>query len=222
MPFIYPVIHLLDSFQAIEQVRVARNQGADGVFLIAHDGHDNEVISAAELAKLLNPSLRIGINLLSRTPMAACRAAEKSCLDMVWADDMGVDSRGGNAMAEELAQFARAHPAIELFASVAFKYRAAEPNPALAAQVAKSFGFVPTTSGAATGSAPDVQKIVSMSAATQGRLAIASGMTPENVASYAPHLSHILVATGIGLDEHHIDPQRLARLIVEAGPAAVA
>ena len=38
-------------------------------------------------------------------------------------------------------------------------------------------------------------------------------MTPENVASYAPYLSHILVATGVALDEHSIDVEKLTQLI---------
>ena len=46
-----------------------------------------------------------------------------------------------------------------------------------------------------------------------GALAITSGMTPENVATYAPALTHILVATGVSRTEHHIDPAKLTALI---------
>ena len=83
-------------------------------------------------------------------------------------------------------------------------------------------GFIPTTSGSGTGSAPDLEKIVAMSRATGGVLAIASGMTPWNVAQYAPYLSHILVATGIALDEHRIDADKLCLLIANARVAAAA
>ena len=62
-----------------------------------------------------------------------------------------------------------------------------------------------------TGHAPDPQKIFAMGEG--GALAIASGMTPENVATYAPALTHILVATGVSRTEHHIDPAKLSALI---------
>lgn len=210
---IYPVIHHLSGQLSLEQVAVALDCGADGAFLISHHGDDDELVAVAAQAKKKHPQFRIGINLLSRRPIEACGHAVSCGLDMVWADDMGVDSSGGSAMAESLSDFARNHRAIDLFASVAFKYRPIDPDPPLAAKMAHQMGFIPTTSGAATGSAPEVQKIVGMSAATGGVLAIASGMTPENVQDYAPHLSHILVSTGVSLDEHCIDPQRLKTLI---------
>lgn len=210
---VFPVIHYLSSELALEQVAVARDCGADGVFLISHYGNDEDLVAVAARAKQVHPGLKVGINLLSQDAARACEWAEGLKLDMVWADDMGVDSRGGNAMAEALSRFAKVNPSIQLFASVAFKYRPPEPDPAQAASQALRLGFIPTTSGPATGIAPDVRKISDMSVATGGQLAIASGMTPENVSFYAPFLSHILVSTGIGLDEHRIDPQRLRALI---------
>lgn len=210
---VLPVIHYLNSNLAIEQVAVARDCGADGVFLISHQGDDEDLVAVAARAKQMHPGLKIGINLLSQDAVRACEWAEGLELDMVWADDMGVDSKGGNTMAVELSAFAKENPHIHLFASVAFKYRPPEPNPALAAIHALNLGFIPTTSGGATGFAPDVRKISNMSAATGGCLAVASGMTPENVSNYVPFLSHILVSTGIGLDEYRIDPQKLKALI---------
>lgn len=218
MTKIYPVIHFLSRGLALDQVAVARDCGADGVFLISHHGNDDELVVVARAAKQAHPDFRIGINLLSQNPLQACIQAKDERLDMVWADDMGVGSGGVNAMAEELSHFAQVHPEIQLFASVAFKYCTREPDPPRAAQMAQSLGFIPTTSGSATGHAPEVQKIKDMSAATQGGLAIASGMTPENIGLYAPYLSHILVATGIGMDEYRINPARLKLLIENCGP----
>lgn len=213
---VFPVIHYLNHDLALQQVDLARICGADGVFLISHHGNDDELVQVAAEAKGLYPDFKIGINLLSEGALDACTKAADANLDMVWADDMGVDSNGGNAMADSLSRFAREFPPIQLFASVAFKYRPDESNPPLAAKNAKQLGFVPTTSGSATGSAPEVQKIIDMYLATGGQLAIASGMSPENVADFAPYLSHILVATGVGLNEHRIDPQRLNQLIVSS------
>lgn len=116
----------------------------------------------------------------------------------------------------------RKFPAISVFGSVAFKYQPDEPNPAEAARQALAVGMIPTTSGAATGLAPEIAKIKGMSAAASGRLAVASGMTPDNVAEYAPHLSHILVATGVARDEHTLDPLLLRRFVAAVRTHAAA
>ena len=112
-----------------------------------------------------------------------------------------------------LQAWAKENKHIDVFASVAFKYQAEDPNPSLAAQLAQSAGFIPTTSGAGTGKAPTVEKIASMYEATGGLLAVASGMTPENIAQFKPYLSHVLVSTGISKDEYHFDLDKLENFI---------
>lgn len=218
---VYPVIHYLDRATAMAQVIVAREAGANGVFLISHHGNDTELSYVAREAKKAHPDFAIGINLLSRSPLDAVIHALAGDLDMVWADDMGVDSRGVSLEGTALAEFAARWQPLLLFASVAFKYRAPDPDPAQAAQNALNVGFIPTTSGSATGSAPDIAKIVAMSEAVNGKLAIASGMTPDNIATYAPYLSHVLVATGVASDEHRIDRVKLEQLVASAHAAAV-
>lgn len=215
-PKICPVIHLLDRDTALEQVTVARQCGAHGVFLISHLGGDDELIDIASDCVKAHPDFPIGINLLSKTVLEAARSAHSSGIRMVWADDMGVNSQGLTAAGRDVAIWKMHFPAIELFASVAFKYQPYEPNAALAAQNAQLAGFIPTTSGKRTGSPPEIGKIVAMSSATGGLLANASGLTPDNVATFAPYLSHVLVATGVALDEYRIDPTLLKTLIGNA------
>lgn len=209
----YPVIHFLNCQLALNEVGVARDAGADGVFLISHHGDDDALLDVARDARDAYPGFPIGINLLSRPAEDAVRAAVAHGLPMVWADDMGVSSAGLSEEGVRLSALARTYPGLMLFASVAFKYQAPEPQPEEAARQALAAGFLPTTSGAGTGQAPEVSKVASMSAAAGGLLAVASGMTPENIATFAPHLSHCLVATGIGLDEHRIDFEKLVRFI---------
>jgi len=209
----YPVIHFLNEKIALEQVSLAKRCGADGVFLISHRGNDDELGWVALEARKIHLDYPIGINLLTRKPQVAAWVAMENGLDMVWADDMGVDSNGVSETGKSMAEFAVQHPMIKLFASVAFKYQANEPHPALAARNALDAGFIPTTSGSGTGSAPDLEKIISMSKETSGCLAVASGMTPDNIDKYAPYLSYALVATGISVDEHHLDEKKLRRFI---------
>jgi hypothetical protein len=121
---------------------LSREAGADGVFLISHGGADYELLGVAGEAKHANPDFRIGVNLLTWAPDKAAALAYATGLDMAWADDMGVDSKGLSTVARGLAVFKAERPSLGLFASVAFKYRAAEPDPALAAQNALAAGFI--------------------------------------------------------------------------------
>lgn len=214
-PKVLPVIHHLDRLTTLAEVRVARAGGADGVFLISHHGDDDDLLNIAWEAKQINAGFPIGINLLGYSAVVAAPKVAEMGLDMFWADNMGVSSLGLNDAGRTLQAFAKEHPGIQCFASVAFKYQAHEPDPVGAARAAREAGFIATTSGAGTGKAPDVDKIARMGA--DGALAIASGVTPENVASFAPHLSHILVATGIARagSEYHIDPAKLDDLIAK-------
>lgn len=86
---------------------------------------------------------------------------------------------------------------------------AAEPSPAMAALNALTLGFVPTTSGPATGKAPELSKVRAMWDEADHTLAVASGLTPDNIAAFAPYVSHALVATGVSRDEHHFDAELL-------------
>lgn len=219
-PKILPVIHYLDRDTAFAEVGTAVLCGADGVFLISHHGDDPDLLEVGVAIKKKHPGFPIGINLLSTGAVDAARNAIALAFPMLWGDDLGVDSNGVNEAGRLIETLRYSNPGFQVFASVAFKYRPHEPDPAKAAQNALEAGFIPTTSGSGTGSAPDLEKIVAMSRATGGVLAIASGMTPWNVAEYAPYLSHILVATGIAMDEHRIDADKLGLLIANVRAAA--
>ena len=218
---IFPVIHYLDRDTAFTEVGTAVLCGADGVFLISHHGNDQELMEVGIAIQQKYHGFPVGINLLSTAPVNAAWSAIKMGFPMLWGDDMGVDSTGLKDTGTQVAAIraSRKNPVLQVFASVAFKYRPHEPDPVKAALNALETGFIPTTSGSGTGTAPELEKIASMSQATGGVLAIASGMTPWNVAEYAPFLSHILVATGIAIDEHRVDADKL-RLLIENARAA--
>jgi hypothetical protein len=214
---VYPVIHHLNHETSLNEVRVAKTNGADGVFLISHHGDDKEMLNTAWEAKQMFQDFSIGINLLSKSASEAAMSAYNLGLNMVWADQMGVSSQGLNSVGKYMQHFGEEYPSIELFASVAFKYQAVEPDPVEAAIVAFKAGMIPTTSGDRTGHAPDIKKIRNMHFATE-LLGIASGMTPENIVQYARFLTHCLVATGISLDEFRMDPKKLRKLIINSNP----
>lgn len=85
------------------------------------------------------------------------------------------------------------------FAGVAFKkQREVQPKyHNLVAQIGTHFMDVVCTSGVKTGSAADIDKIRKFRSGCGDKvLALASGVTPQNVLNYVPYVDCILVATG--------------------------
>lgn len=209
------VIHHFDNVTTMRQADVAFESGGHGVFLISHDGRDDELFPLAATIKRKHPLRRVGVNLLQSKAVDALRLAVAHQLDMVWVDNPGVRSdritEDGQKIADWLAQNTGR---ISFFGSVAFKYQIAEPDPGAAAHKAATMGMLPTTSGPGTGTAPDPEKIREMRAALgpDRPLAIASGITAENAAQFAKYATHFLVATGVSHDEHHLDPAKVAQL----------
>ncbi|AOG03118.1 hypothetical protein [Bosea sp. RAC05] len=219
---ILPVIHHVDGRLSREQAKLALDLGADGIFLISHHDDDAALLPLAASIRVLRPDAWIGINFLSMTLWEAF-SLSLACdcrIDAVWTDRPGITSQGVDTDTRELAELRgvlvrSGRPAPQVFASVAFKYQPHEADPARAAANATQLGFIPTTSGSATGSAPHLDKIVAMreQLGDGDALACASGLTVGNISDFAPHLSHALVATGVLLDEHHFDPARLSEFI---------
>lgn len=222
MAKIYPVIHHLDDETTLQEVGIAKEIGADGVFLISHTGNDREILVVVDLLHGVMPDFFVGVNLLNTGPLEAFDRAYEANASALWLDSAGVSSSGLTEIGEKLqARYEATDSWMPIFASVAFKYQKEELNPPLAAQFARDAGFIPTTSGPATGNAPDLAKIQAMSEVVQGTLAIASGMTPQNIHRFVPYLDYVLVSTGISYDFHHIDPNKLKELIINAQPVAM-
>ena len=215
MPKVYPVIHYKDDDTTIAEAELAKEVGADGVFLISHIGRNENLIPLAIKIKELF-GFKVGLNFLGNTAIYTANVVKDNNLDMIWADSCGVTSKGLDQEGIELKKWYEENKNIEVFASVAFKYQAVDNNPPLAALEAQKAGFIPTTSGSGTGSAPTIDKIKSMSEETSGLLGVASGMNCENINSFKPYLSHILVSTGVSKDEHHFDYEKLYRFIILA------
>lgn len=217
---IFPVIHHLDAATTLDQAELCVEAGVDGVFLISHRGANHELLQMVEQVREAHPKLLIGLNLLGASNALALGLAVGGRADMLWLDAPGVTGQG----LDENAVWLRDKAALcgpggpQIFASVAFKYQPNESDPAGAAHHAANNGFIPTTSGPGTGQAPVLEKIKAMHR-PGGQLAIASGMTPDNVAAFAPYLSHILVATGVSSDEHRFDFEAMVRFVANVRAA---
>ena len=212
IPKFFPVIHLRDDAQGLHEAEKAFDAGADGVFFIHHSGGDTMAVRVAQLTKQAHPEWYVGINLLSSGPIVAFEKAIEAGLDAIWADSVGVTSEGLDANARELRALHVVHPFIDIFAGVAFKYQPLDPNPNGTIYQLSDLGWIPCTSGAATGKAAEVAKVVSLANASSMGLGLASGVTLDNVAEYRPHVTHFFVASSISEDDYTLDFERMSTM----------
>ena len=216
---VWPVIHLSTLELAYRNASMAAEHGAEGVFLIHMGGDDEQILPVALHLHARLPGLKVGANYLSKGPLAAWEIACQSGLAATWTDRPGVRSDRTNEEAMQVAHRIKNEGPALFFASVAFKYQPVDPDPGTAAIRAWELGFVPTTSGQATGHAPPVAKLQAMRNALDQHgpgapLALASGADPDNIQALAPFLSHVLVSTGISSSFHAFDEEKLRRFMV--------
>jgi hypothetical protein len=134
----------------------------------------------------------------------------------VWVDDARVrEDLPEQVDAAALARARAASGSAALyFGGVAFKYQRPVEDVARAARIAAGYMDVVTTSGPGTGHAADVAKIRAMKAALGPTpLAIASGITPDNVGEYLPVADCFLVATGISSSFDELSAAKVAALV---------
>jgi predicted TIM-barrel enzyme len=213
---VLPVIHILNKQQAIEQAELLVASKCDGFWLINHDGDDELTLSLAVTLTERYQDFMVGVNLLSHSAESAVNAALERGLKYLWLDYAGVHSVAPNEKLLNKLKKICLKRNIHIFAGTAFKYQSPEPHPVCAAVQAQDYGMIVTTSGSGTGHAADLTKIKSMSSAVHGHVALASGLTLDNLADYHPYVEYALVATGISQDEYYFAPQKLTAFMNEA------
>jgi hypothetical protein len=206
-----PVLHLPFGPEGLLQsVEVAREAGCDGVFLINQGMGTPELLAQLPRLKERYPDLWLGINLLGYEPAEILRMPEAELLDGVWADDAGVDAMDERAAEAEQQRWRGLY-----FGGTAFKTQAPIPAEKLAevGRRAAAFVDVVTTSGPGTGRAASLDKVLRLREALgEHPLALASGVTPENVHEVLPYVDAYLVATGIEQQFGRLDPVRTRAL----------
>ena len=220
-----PVIHTPTLQEALSSVEVAIEAGADGVILI-NQGMTVKAIMGDLLPRLPllagYPGMWTGLNALSYTPEEAVGLAALYGIDGVWSDDAGVDHRTADeryAAGSTFLETRNRHNWGGLyFGGTAFKTQTEVELADLAETARAAMGFVDvvTTSGRGTGVAAQLSKVRAIREAIGNHpMALASGVTPENVHQYLPYVDAYLVATGIGSDFGVLDPER-TRALAEA------
>ena len=226
-PAVLPVIHVANVQQALRNVEAAQSEGAQGVFLINHDFPQEDLVPIMERVREAFSSLWLGVNFLGVTgrdafPVLGELQTRGVQIDAYWADDARIDERETSQDEAGAIDAARAASGWNglYFGGTAFKKQreVASKDYAAAAGIACRHMDVVTTSGVATGEAAELSKIeVFRAACGDHPLAIASGVTPENVHLYARLVDAVLVATGINHegDFYNIDPTRLRDLLAK-------
>ena len=222
-PVVLPVIHVLDTPRTLRNVREVISAGAAGCFLINHDFEPEKFLPIIRDVRTAHPSIWMGVNFLAVTgkdafPKLGKLAREGVTVDGYWADDARIDEHGENGEAHEIAQVYQDSGWEGLyFGGTCFK-KQREVTPSLygdAARFACNFMDVVTTSGVATGQEAELGKIGTFREAMgDTAMALASGITPDNAASYGD-VDCFMVATGINETDNFYDihPEKLAHLL---------
>jgi len=207
-----PVIHVESWQQALRNADLAREAGADGVFLINHSVPAEMLMQVHRGVSDVHRGWFVGVNRLGLSPQLALDVGPK--VDGVWTDSKPDVDR---VWWPKTCLY---------FGGVAFKYQRQPAELEVECQAAMRRMDVVTTSGQGTGEPPALEKIIRMRQALGDfPLAIASGITPENVDGYLPYVDAFLVATGISSSFTELDPERvrmLAERVHEFQPEAVA
>jgi len=212
---VLPVIHVESESQALSNAQVALDGGADGVFLINHSIDSGLLLAIHSVVADRFSEAWTGVNCLGLSPADVFRRISDR-IGGVWADNAMIDeSSEHQPNAQRVLDARQASNSRALyFGGVAFKYQRHVDDLASAALRAANFMDVVTTSGPGTGQAAHVDKIRVMKQALGAfPLAIASGITPENVASYLPYADCFLVATGISTSFTELSPYLLQTLV---------
>jgi hypothetical protein len=210
-----PVIHVESAHQARSNTDLARQAGADGVFLINHYSDCEDLLAIHAKVSEDHPDWWIGVNCLDLDPPQIFEFVSGQ-VSGIWVDHAGIDERKDEQPLAEEAAAARERSgwAGLYFGGVAFKYQRPVEDLTRAARLAARYMDVVTTSGPGTGIAAAREKIVAMKEAVGGfPLAIASGITPENVGDYLDVADCFLVATGISRSFTDLDLDKVCMLI---------
>jgi hypothetical protein len=215
---VLPVIHVESTAQAQRNARIARDAGADGVFLISHGKvSDLALLDLQGEVAEAHPGWWVGVNCLGLSAEEVFATVTPK-VNGVWTDNARIDeTKAEQPYAERVTALRRRVPDCLYFGGVAFKYQRNVNDLEAACRAAVLHLDVVTTSGSGTGRAAHLEKIRRMSQALAGHpLALASGITPDNVGEFLPYVDCYLVATGISVSFTELDPAKTRSLVEQA------
>ena len=224
---VLPVIHVLNHEQTYNNIIIAIACGCPGVFLINHDFEKEKLISIIKSIRVEFPDYWIGENFIAVTgefafPILGKMQSEGIFVDGYWADDACIDERRAEndqliAKKINIIRKESGWQGIYIGGTAFKKQREVDPSMyGYSARLATNHMDVIVTSGIATGHAVDLKKInIFRQNCGETTMAVASGISPENVNKYIKNVDLFMVATGINFnnDFYNIDPNKLNKLM---------
>ena len=204
MAKLFPVVHCLDLIQATNNISLAYETHCDGVFLINHSAmtsSDFDYLVDFAVNDFNSDKFKIGVNYLDiQSNFDAIKKAHSHGVSMLWSDNSLTDSSDPDDefIVHRTAKFASTHDMM-FFGGVQFKYQP-KTNYSIRHSITKAIPYVsvPTLSGERTGSPASAIKIrEAHSVSGETPLAIASGISIDNVHMYLPYIDYFLVASSL-------------------------
>lgn len=197
-----PVIHPISKVNALNSIRTAIESDADGIFLINQGMSISQILDFIPQVHRLYPDLWIGVNFLGLKPEKVIELIVNLPVSGIWSDNADIDEKSDTQLAGERFQNVRQKTNWQglYFGGVAFKYQRKVPILLLpdAANKASTWMDIITSSGPGTGYAASVKRVKALrKGAGTHPLALASGISPENVAKFLPYIDVYLVASAI-------------------------
>ncbi len=211
---IIPVIHIVDNKQVFTNVETCVKCGINKIFLIDHSGSERSLPSYSEEIKA-DYKLWVGINLLGHDIKKILTRAEEWALFNFHTDAIWSDEDLSHLSVDELLDIkSKITYKGEYFGGLAFKYQRQPVDVRTACNNSKLITNVSVTSGSGTGSAPTKVKIQQLREHLGNHpLAIASGVSVDNIKSYIGLAQYAMVATSITDNKELIIEQKLTELI---------
>jgi hypothetical protein len=197
-----PVIHPVSRQIALNSIDVAVHAGADGIWLINQGMHTTQLLAFIPEVSKLHKELWIGVNFLGTDPEDVIELIANLPVGGIWSDNARINETSDRQPAGERFKKARERAGWKglYFGGVAFKGQREVPDRLLhdAARKAAPWMDVITSSGPATGIPAPYDKAEALrSGAGAHPMALASGVSPENVEGFLPYVDAYLVASEI-------------------------
>ncbi len=215
-------LHVLNASQVfLEAEKILTEKGAHGVILVNNNLHFSkiyaeELLYLAVKIKEKYPNYLIGVNPLELSTddaILAISLPKTQSIDLLWTDNGGILENNSGAylyapfdfLIPQLKTFD-----IKFFGSIALKYQKPVKNLTMVAKEASKYFDVIVTSGDMTGVPPSIEKITEIKNAVMNKkpIALASGMTIENVKDYLPLADIFIVGTTFWEDDEWTNNQK--------------
>lgn len=184
---IIPVIHIINEEQVSINIDICIECGIKKVFLINHAVSIQYLFNCSKNVRNKYPNLWIGINMLG-TSVEEKIGYDLKGINGLWCDE---------TLTKEQYVLLK-EPSLTIFGGLAFKYQPQPSDLESACKMAEITTDVATTSGAGTGKPANINKIKDIRKYLgEHPMAIASGVSVDNILDYKGIADYLLVATSI-------------------------